>query len=179
MSAREDGDRRAALIDAVCGHLLVHGLAKSSLRDLAAAAQTSDRMLLYYFRDKSDLMSAALDRLCAVFQERLETVRVPDPLEEEALRPALVALVMDDGVWPFLQVWLEIVARGGRGEALFAEAGNRIATNFFDWIARQSAAPTEDGRRAVAARLLPIMDGLIVLKAVGLGGECAAAWSGR
>jgi AcrR family transcriptional regulator len=179
MGAQEDGDRRTALIDAVCGHLLVHGLAKSSLRDLAAAAQTSDRMLLYYFRDKSDLMSAALDRLCGILQERLEAVRAPGPLDEEPLRAALVDMVMDDGVWSFLQVWLEIVARGGRGDAICAEAGNRIVANFFDWIARQSAAPTEEGRREVAARLLPIMDGLIVLKAVGLHSDSASAWRGR
>ncbi|MCU0854845.1 MAG: hypothetical protein MUF63_08075, partial [Rhodobacteraceae bacterium] len=77
---------------------------------------------------------------------------------------------------PFLQLWLEIVARGGRGDPIFRTTGERIAAGFLDWVAAQSDAPTEEARRAVAARLLPVLDGLIVLKAVGLHETCARPW---
>jgi AcrR family transcriptional regulator len=179
MAETEERDRRAALLEPVCAHILAHGLEKSSLRDLAAAAGTSDRMLLYYFRDKSDLMAAAMERLAEILRARLEAHRAPEPLGEEALRARLVAMVLDDAVWPFMQVWLEIAAKGARGDPLFRETGERIGTGFLHWIAAQSDAGTEAGRGAVAARLLPVLDGLVLLKAVGLHESCAAPWAAR
>ena len=177
MAGHDENDRRAALLDPVCAHLLAHGIGGSSLRDLAAAAGTSDRMLLYYFRDRSDLMSAAMGRLAEILRQRLDAARAPALLPEPALRARLVAMALDDGVWPFMQVWLEIAAKGARGDPLFRETGERIGRGFLEWIAAQSDAPTGPARAAVAARLLPVLDGLILLKAVGLAGSCAAAWT--
>jgi len=178
MAATEDRVRRAALLEPICAHVLTHGLEKSSLRDLAAAAGTSDRMLLYYFRDKADLMAAAMDGLGEILRDRLEAARAPEPMGEDALRARLAEMVLDDAVWPFMQVWLEIVARGGRGDPIYREAGNRIGSGFLDWIAAQSDAATPEARAEVGARLLPILDGLILLKAVGLDGTCARPWRG-
>ena len=175
MAGPRDSDRRAALLEPVCAHLLEHGLERSGLRELAAAAGTSDRMLLYYFRDKADLMGAALERLAAALRERLEAARAPERLDEPRLRARLIGMVLSEEAWPFLQVWLEIVARGGRGDPLYHAAGKGIGEGFIEWIAAQSDAPGDAARREVAARLLPLLDGLILLKAVGLGESCGAA----
>ena len=179
MAGQEEAEKRAALLQPVCAHLLAHGLDRSSLRELAAAAGTSDRMLLYYFRDKADLMAAALERLADLLRDQLAAARAPHPMGEAGLRARLVAMVLDEGVWPFMQVWLEIAARAGRGDPVCHETGRRIAAGFLDWIAAQSDAPTPEARAEVAARLLPVLDGLIVLKAVGLSDICAAPWVGR
>jgi AcrR family transcriptional regulator len=176
MAGNQEHEKRAALLAPVSAHLLVHGLERSSLKELAAAAGTSDRMLLYYFRDKADLMAAAMERVAEELKTRLDAARAPEPLAEEALTTRLVLMVLDDAVWPFMQLWLEIVAKGARGDPLFRETGERIGAGFLDWIAAQSDAPTEAGRRAVAARLLPVLDGLIVLKAVGLHETSAPLW---
>ena len=48
----EASDKRAALIDKLADHVLADGLLHASLRPLAKAVGTSDRMLLYYFKDK-------------------------------------------------------------------------------------------------------------------------------
>ena len=58
MSVREK--RRAAALDRIADHMLAHGLADSSLRALAQTAGTSDRMLLYYFAGKDDILVSAL-----------------------------------------------------------------------------------------------------------------------
>jgi AcrR family transcriptional regulator len=52
--------RREDLAEAATDHVLEHGLVGLSLRPLAAALGTSDRMLLYHFRDKDDLVSTLL-----------------------------------------------------------------------------------------------------------------------
>ena len=49
-------DRREAAIERMADHVLSEGLAAGTLRPLAAAAGTSDRMLLYYFADKDELL---------------------------------------------------------------------------------------------------------------------------
>jgi AcrR family transcriptional regulator len=53
-------DRRQQLAEGATDYVLEHGLLGLSLRPLAAALGTSDRMLLYHFRDKDDLVATIL-----------------------------------------------------------------------------------------------------------------------
>jgi AcrR family transcriptional regulator len=55
-------DRRAELADQALDYVLAHGLVGLSLRPLAAALGTSDRMLVYHFGSKEQLVGAVLDR---------------------------------------------------------------------------------------------------------------------
>lgn len=52
--------RRDELAEAATGYTLEHGLIGLSLRPLAEAIGTSDRMLLYHFQDKDDLIVTIL-----------------------------------------------------------------------------------------------------------------------
>jgi AcrR family transcriptional regulator len=52
------GSRRDELADAATDYALEHGLIGLSLRPLAAALGTSDRMLLYHFDSKDDLVAS-------------------------------------------------------------------------------------------------------------------------
>ncbi|MGI9156447.1 MAG: TetR/AcrR family transcriptional regulator [Marmoricola sp.] len=53
-------NRRQELAEAATDYVLQHGLLGLSLRPLAAAVGTSDRMLLYHFTDKDDLVATVL-----------------------------------------------------------------------------------------------------------------------
>ena len=55
-----DTDRRDGLAEAATDYVLDHGLIGLSLRPLAAALGTSDRMLLYHFGSKDDLVATVL-----------------------------------------------------------------------------------------------------------------------
>ena len=69
-------DRRAELTDQALDYVLSHGLVGLSLRPLAAALGTSDRMLVYHFGSKERLVGAVLDRA----QQRLAaSIELPDP----------------------------------------------------------------------------------------------------
>ena len=63
MVSREE--QRARVEAALAVHLLDHGLAQTSLRELARAAAVSDRMLLYYFTDKAEVLGCAAQRIAA------------------------------------------------------------------------------------------------------------------
>ncbi|MGH3510433.1 MAG: TetR/AcrR family transcriptional regulator [Nocardioidaceae bacterium] len=52
--------RREELVELATDYVLVHGLIDLSLRPLAAALDTSDRMLLYHFGSKDALIAAVL-----------------------------------------------------------------------------------------------------------------------
>lgn len=53
-------ERREQLAEEATDYVLEHGLLGLSLRPLAAALGTSDRMLLYHFTDKDDLVATIL-----------------------------------------------------------------------------------------------------------------------
>lgn len=52
--------RRDELAEAATDYAIEHGLTRLSLRPLATALGTSDRMLLYHFQDKNDLVTTIL-----------------------------------------------------------------------------------------------------------------------
>jgi AcrR family transcriptional regulator len=54
--------RREELLDQVTDHVLEHGLIGLTLRPVAAAIGTSDRMLIYHFENRDALVSAVLAR---------------------------------------------------------------------------------------------------------------------
>jgi AcrR family transcriptional regulator len=54
------GDRRQVLAEGATDFVLEHGLLDLSLRPLAAALGTSDRMLIYHFGDKLNLVATIL-----------------------------------------------------------------------------------------------------------------------
>lgn len=54
--------RRAELLDQVTDHVLEHGLIGLTLRPVAAALGTSDRMLLYHFGSRDGLVAAVVAR---------------------------------------------------------------------------------------------------------------------
>ena len=53
--------RRDDLLDAVTDHVLEHGLIDLTLRPVAAAVGTSDRMLIYHFGSREGLLGAVVE----------------------------------------------------------------------------------------------------------------------
>jgi AcrR family transcriptional regulator len=67
-------ERRAELVDGALEYVMTNGLVGLSLRPLAAALGTSDRMLIYHFGSKERLISAVLTRAQQRLGESLSTV---------------------------------------------------------------------------------------------------------
>jgi AcrR family transcriptional regulator len=125
--------RRAELLERAYSHVLAHGLADMSLRPLAAAVDSSPRVLLFLFGSKDGLVRALLDR--ARRDELAMLARLPadrDPVAEvwrwlaaPEHRPLLVlwaeayvrSLVDPGGPWTdfarsTVQDWLDVLATG-------------------------------------------------------------------
>lgn len=161
--------RRDELLEKVTDHLLAKGLGDDSLRVMAKAAGTSDRMLIYHFGDKAALMGAALTRAGQRLTVLLDAAR-PAPMGPEALWQGLQGAAANPAVWPFLRLWLGLVARAAEGDPAARQHGHALAGMFCDWIERALDLPPGPARRDQALALLQRLEGLVVLRAVGFAG---------
>jgi AcrR family transcriptional regulator len=168
-------DRRTALIDVLTDHVLAHGLAAASLRPLAKAAKISDRMLLYYFKDKSEIIAAVIERTATRIAVELNNRAGAAPLPLNLLHVELRNIVFADQMWPYMRVWLEIAALAARGDPFYRDIGGRIARGFLAWGSSRLNSATPAQREADAAKLLVSIEGMLVLKSVGMDDVCISA----
>ncbi len=145
-----DPARRAALAEAATDYALEHGLIGLSLRPLAAAVGTSDRMLLYHFADKDDLVASVL---------RVSTDRSVQ--EIRALPPAADVSSFVVGFWDASvtgqlercqRLYVEAAALGLLGQEPYAsvvrEANDRWTAALVDAVVA-AGCPPELARRFV------------------------------
>jgi AcrR family transcriptional regulator len=161
-------DRRGALLDPLADHTLEVGLEKASLRALAKATGTSDRMLMYYFSDKSNLMSSILDRLVERIIAMLDSARQKGEISSHQLLHDTQEMMSQQAVWPYVQIWLELTAKAARGDKFARSVGNRIGTVFYEWALSQLTIGELKKREAEAASILVRIEGAALLKALDL-----------
>lgn len=169
--------RRDTTIDRMADHLLREGLSGASLRPLAAAAGTSGRMLLYYFSDKNELLTATLEHVAARLAQLLDETR---PGRKALPFPTLLAevwsVVRSPDLQPYMRLWLELAASAARGHEPYRTVAGRIADGFLAWVAERLYVEREADRMPQSALLLATVDGLALLDAVGrsTAADCAA-----
>lgn len=167
--------RKDAMLDKLADFVLEYGLEQASLRPMARSAGTSDRMLIYHFKDKEGLIAATLERIAGRLTAHLAQQCSPNLVSAEALRGPLLDMALDDEIWPYLRLWLQVAARAAQGDAFFTRVGGQIGQGFLDWIAVQLDDPDAVVRQQSAAKLLVEIEGLVLVKSVGLGTLCRAA----
>ena len=160
--------RRAQVIERITDHVLLHGLSASSLRPLAKAAGTSDRMLLYYFKDKAEIFTAVLQLVSARLLVMLGERAAAEPLPLDALRGKFAEILFVDELWPYMRIWLEVASRAAMGDPFYRRVGEQIGRGFFEWGKAQLQSDNEEQRNTDAAKLLVSIEGMLFLKAIGL-----------
>jgi AcrR family transcriptional regulator len=128
-----DPARRGRTLARATDYVLVHGLAGLSLRPLAAALDTSPRMLLYDFGSKQELVAAVLAEARRRGAVRLAENLPPDTgSARERLR----------GIWswisaaeraPFVRLFFEVHADGLVHPESYPDQGAAI-TDWFDTL---------------------------------------------
>jgi AcrR family transcriptional regulator len=164
MSIREN--RRDAALDRMADHILSVGLAGATLRPLAAVAGTSDRMLLYYFADKDELLTAILERIAG----RLLT----DLTETVASRRPFAILLKD--VWavlnsvqhrPYMKIWYDLASGAARGLEPHRKVAGVIADAYLAWVEDRLEHGTDALPSQSAPLFLAAIQGMYLLDAIG------------
>jgi AcrR family transcriptional regulator len=171
MAPRGAGQRDALLAGAV-DHVLHHGVATLSLRPLAAALGTSDRMLLYYFGTREALLDAVLGAAGARLRDRLEAALPARPLPPDVLFDHAWRLLTEPAADGFLRLAIEISGLAARGQEPFRTAAAAVFASWREWLAARVDAP-EAERAAAAAGVLAVLDGLLLTRFVA--GDAVAA----
>src|ERR1700679_1507390 len=146
-------DRRQAAIDRMADHILSEGLGAATLRPLAAAARTSDRMLLYYFADKDELLTATLDRIAARMVAELDGAIPVEPRRSFAvLLEQVWAAMASESLQPYMPLWLHLASGAARGLQPHRDVAGAIADGFLAWVTIR-LQPESDGDPASLAPL--------------------------
>lgn len=160
--------REAFLVGAV-EYVLQHGAGGMSLRPLAAALGTSDRMLLYYFGSRERLLGSILDRVGDGLIAALSDAVPPGRSEPEVLLRSVWSVARDPSGEPALRLYVEILGQAAARVAPFPAVADRVAHRWLDWVRDRLDVPGDE-RDDTAAAVLATLDGLILLRlAVGTG----------
>jgi AcrR family transcriptional regulator len=149
--------------------MIRHGLADLSLRPLARALGTSDRMLLYYFGTKERMVAEAL-----ALDERRPLVRARDLFEADGSPqdPAGIRRFMED-TWrqflapdlrPALPLYLEIMTASLLHSDRYGPVMRDLLSEWADLLASafRGLGMTEDRARTEATLLVDSTFGLLV-----------------
>ena len=156
--------RRDAVLNPICEELLANGLDAANLRSLAKAAGTSDRMLLYYFADKNELIAAALDRLAERLSAALEERTPTEPMPRDALADAVWAAVCAPDLWQFMVLFVELAVRGARTGEPFAPAARSIMDRMRSWAGAHLDIADDEERIKAADHVIATVDGWVLLR---------------
>lgn len=156
-------DKRAGLTEALADIVLAEGLDALSLRPAAARLGTSDRMLLYYYGAKAVLLRDVLACVSERFANHLAASTRGRRIPPQNMVGHTTALLATPESRAFVQLWLEIAARAGRGDAHYSDAAAAIAEFWTDWIVHSVHFPAGVASRNAAAMMLAIVNGIVLL----------------
>jgi AcrR family transcriptional regulator len=157
--------KKQEIIEKLADHLLVHGMKASSLRQLAAAAGMSDRMLLHYFENKEELLTATLLRInnrLIIILENSISVQMPFHI----LLPHLAILINNPLIRPNLKLWLELVALASKHNDPYLPIARQISDTFFDWLKLMLYAD-ENKREQLASLAFATIEGFVIMDTLG------------
>ncbi len=119
MARTPDLERRRQLLDALVDEFAAGGIGDRSLREVAAAVDTSHRMLLHHFASRDELLLAIVDEVERRQMAVLASLAglLTDPADAFA---AMWSHLCRPELRPFERLFFECYSRGAQGEEPFA-----------------------------------------------------------
>ena len=168
MTAKKPKMSKDTLLPLLAGHVLAHGMGGASLRPMAKSAGTSDRMLLYHFGSKEQLLAELLQFLADAYSAALDTNFRTEPVRD---RHDCIKRISDHmaqpATAPFMALWWEIVAGCARGQKGYQDAASAMMDRLLEWLVDHMPADDPDPQ-AGARYVLTVIEGAQMLKTIGL-----------
>ena len=112
---KDAADRRATLTAQLAEIVLADGLDALALRSAAARLGTSDRMLLYYFGTKAELVGAVLGHISGQLRATLTAASSTERLPPSDFLIAASRLMAGLDMAPIMRVYMGVALPHGRG----------------------------------------------------------------
>jgi AcrR family transcriptional regulator len=158
---------RETLLPVLATYALANGFSDASLRPMAKAAGTSDRMLLYHFGSKQQLMDELYSYLADIYEATLNAA-FPEG-RVQSLRECVdhvTTAIRSEEFKPFIRLWWQSVAGGASGESQWIASSGRIMGSLLAWLEDHLPEDITDPR-GTAAYMLAVIEGASMLDAVG------------
>lgn len=170
--------QRERFLDGAVEQVLRNGIGTLSLRPLAAALGTSDRMLLYYFGTRDALLAAILDHVGTSLMTGMTTALPHGRVRPDRLLAAMWTLATDPANDPPLRLYLEVLGLASARREPFASAAAQVGAGWLAW-AQDHVDVEPECRSDTAAGVLAVFDGLLMVR-FGIGADesdRAARWA--
>jgi AcrR family transcriptional regulator len=151
-------ERRDDLLRRVVTAAADGGLARRSLRDLAAQVGTSHRMLIHHFGSRDGLLAAVVESVERDQNERLGDLPVD---AAEAVR-ASWRRFSDPSLWPIERLFFECYARGAQGEPPFDRLVPALVDQTLAAVSTRADVGANQDGRAMARLGLAVIRGLLL-----------------
>ena len=133
--------RRDALLAACTDHVLAEGLIGLSLRPLAKAVGTSDRMLIYHFGNRDGLVAAVIDEATSRSVSHLGSMRAPRTVKAAVIQ--LWEAYLEPPLHACNLIYVQAAVSGYLGQEPYRTAvrdsNARWAAAMRDWFERAGA----------------------------------------
>jgi AcrR family transcriptional regulator len=151
-------DRRDDLLRRVVKAAAEGGLARRSLRDLAAEVGTSHRMLIHHFGSREGVLAAVVEAV-----ERDQNDRLGDLPDDaaEAIRVSWRRTSVPS-LWPIERLFFECYARGAQGEPPFDRLVPALVEQTLAAVSTRADVRTTDEGRDGARLGLAVIRGLLL-----------------
>jgi AcrR family transcriptional regulator len=172
-----DPGRRDELVDGALGYVLERGVADVSLRPLAAALGTSDRMLVYHFGSKRALIDRVLDQASSHLAAIVLDEMAAGGTATERLTNLWERLASPDAE-PYLRLWFEVQGLALMGRAPYDESAPRLLRAWVELsasILTDVGVPAAKARRVATVEVAAIQGLLLDLLAIGDRDRAGAA----
>lgn len=158
---------RSVLLPRLARFVLEQGLGTASLRPLARAAGTSDRMLIYHFGNKEALIAEVLAHIARSYASLLdEALGEERPATRRRCLARILSQAREPRLEPYAMLWWEVVAGAARGAPGYREAASAMIETQLAWL--ETRMPPGDPDPAGGARyLLTLLEGTLLLSATG------------
>jgi AcrR family transcriptional regulator len=151
-------ERRDDLLRRVVAAAADGGLARRSLRDLAAQVGTSHRMLIHHFGSRDGLLAAVVESVERDQNERLGEL----PADAADAVRASWRRFSDPSLWPLERLFFECYARGAQGEAPFDRLVPALVDQTLAAVSARADVGIDEDGRAMARLGLAVIRGLLL-----------------
>lgn len=125
---------------------------------------TSDRMVVYYFPSKADLITEVAAQMGSQLQALLDTAFGSEPQPVDSLMSRAWPILTAPDADPVFAAYLEIVGLAAAGQEPYTTLAPRLIDAWVQWLAPRVAAPDPTDREGVALAAIAQLDGLLLIR---------------
>jgi len=167
---------REEILEAAVATAFADGLHRLTFGRVATRLRTSDRMVVYYFPTKADLVGAVLMELGLRLQASLTPAVSTPAADHRALAAALWPHVATPDADPVFALFFQATGLAAAGSPPYADLVPLLVDAWADWAAGVLDVAEAD-RRSEATAAIALVDGLLLLRRIA--GPVAAADAAR